>query len=137
MTTSVQTEKMIYANEAVADEILATLQERKPEMKYHKVRVTSGWQVCPVTVLPPYMPGEPKLPAAPMQIGEQPKGTGDVLEYTFTFQRESQAWIWFDGADLPWIKKSHLISYELTGDQMKIRLSKELAAKIGLLKKVA
>ena len=125
MTTAVQTEKMIYANEAVADAILATLLASNPDMKYHKARVTSGWQVCPVTVLPPFMPGVPKLPAGPTQTGEQPKDTGVVLEYTFTFQRESQAWIWFDGADLPWIKKSHLISYELTGDQMKIRLSKQ------------
>ena len=137
MTTAVQTEKMIYANEAVANEILATLQERNPEMKYHKVRVTSGWQVCSVTVLPPFMPGEHNLSAGLAMIGEQPNEAGDVLEYTFTFQRESRAWIWFDGADLAWIKKSHLISYELTGDQMKIRLSKEAATKAGLLKKAA
>ena len=137
MTTTVQTEKMIYESEEVAGEILRTLQLASPEVKFHVVRVTSGWQVCPVKVLPPFMPGKPAPVAGLTVASAEPAAVSEVLEYVLTYKRETKAWLWFEGGGIPWIKKSHLISHKLEGTQVTIRLSKETAIKQGLVKKTA
>lgn len=54
-----QTEKMIYPEKTMADQIASLLAEANGG-KYHVSKVTTGYQVIPVTVVKEYMP--PKVP---------------------------------------------------------------------------
>lgn len=123
-----QTAKMIYPNQLVADMICQKLNETAG--KHIVMKVSTGYQVCPVQVLQGYTgPTFPTLktvtdaPAAPQTE------TGDVLTLTIPFQRETKAWIFFEDKHYYALNKCHPISWEVKDGMAIIRLPKNKEAK--------
>lgn len=106
MTTAIQTAKMIYPQQNVAQMILGKMRKRFPERKYEVMKVSSGWQVVGITKCPDYVP-----PAKPLPVKKtEPKvlATGAVL-VAVPLVKECPSY-WQIAHSKEWLHKSHVIS---------------------------
>ena len=133
---TLQTEKMIYANEALAKSIKSLL--NKEGSRYTVYKVPQGYQVVPVTKLKPHMP-----PAKPLPL----KGPGEGLlqeladnEVFVKMQLRDISNAYLNGwhpvtGQLTSFGKTTLLSWEVSPDgaDVTMRMLKRVATRRGLL----
>lgn len=138
MTTQSQTAKMIYETPAVANMICGKLMKRSPEKKFAVVKLATGWQVAPITVVKSGMPPSKPAPVQSTILWHQPSGfVGEALTFEFPFVRETKAWFYFDGGNVKWLHRNKVISHEIietVGETTMIRfkVSAKVAKEAGL-----
>ena len=139
MTTETQTAKMIYADANVARMILGKMKKSHPERQYTVMKVTTGWQVCGVTVCPTGMPA--KKPLAWSGAIPAPEGklygnasAGDVcVELAFPYLKNSKRFWYFELNGERWLHKNNCVSAEVVDGQLKLKLPVKIAQKHGLV----
>lgn len=133
-----ETSKMIYAQEDVAKAIASKLEAFKGT-KYAVYKVTTGFQVCPVTVCKAYVPPAKPLPVKKPSFDEVlPE---DVVVVAMKFQHESPKYIsvYKEDGSLMHLGKSTLIDWDVTigeGEStptVKLKMTKKVAKKRGLI----
>jgi len=132
-----ETAKMIYPQESIAGMIAEKLIQSTGK-KHIVVKVTTGWQVCPVKVYQSSMP--PKTPAPVKKPSITEVDSPDVVVVEFKFHSESLKYLNIikDGKVL-YLGKSNLIAWETTlgeGEDVptvKIKMNKAYAKKRGLI----
>lgn len=133
-----ETTKMIYAEKAVADAIAAKLTQVN-EKKYDVYKVTTGFQVVPITVCKAYVP--PAKPAPVMKLNmaaEKEKAPGEVIVLKYKLHMEHPKTIHIiaksDGL-VKWLHKSGMISWELFPEEgyVLIKYAKKVAEKKGVI----
>lgn len=133
-----ETAKMIYAQEDVAKAIAAKMMQIRGK-KYEVYKVTTGFQVCPVTVCKAYVPPAKPLPVQKTSFDEVP--SGDVVVIAMKLHNESPKYIsvYKDDESLMHFGKSSLIAWEVTigeGEStptVKLKMTKKTAKKRGLI----
>ena len=134
---SLQTEKMIYANEFEALAVKALMCEQSGPHEVYKL--AGGWQVVPVHKLAPYMP-----PAKPFPISPQPVKSLSLLpksnEIVVVMKLRDVSKVYVNGwhpvtGKITSFGKTTLLGWEVSDDgtQVKLRMLKAVAAKRGLL----
>lgn len=128
-----ETAKMIYPDKAVADAIAAKLMQTKGK-KYEVFKVSTGFQVCPITVCKAYVPPAKPLPVKKPSFNDAP--SGDVVIVTMKFQAESPKYLSVvnDEGKLMHFGKGTLIDWEIEDNKtVKLKMSKAVAKKRGLI----
>lgn len=113
-----QTELKIYGSEKTANMIAGKLAKRNPNQKYHVVKVTTGFQVAPVTVGKPSAVFDKPAPVATPK--EQAAKTPKVVDAAkqvmvmLPLQGQSPAYlnVVLDGK-VTYVGKSTVISYQV------------------------
>lgn len=145
-----ETAKKIYPTEAVANMIAGKLTKVR-QKKYIVMKVTTGWQVAPVTTCPSAVPPWPPAPY-PVKGALQPNGalykkpsTSGVSKATSSASHETATvkiactqetpkyiGVMLDGKEA-WIGKSTLISYAIVDGMATMQMPMAIAKKRGLL----
>ena len=138
MTTETQTAKMIYADANVARKILGKMKKSHPERQYTVMKVTTGWQVCGVTVCPSGMPAKKPLAwgvAIPAPEGQvYGTWTGDVVvELEFPYLKNSKRFWYFELNGERWLHKNNCVSAEVADGMLKLKVPAKIAKKHGLV----
>ena len=134
-----ETSKMIYAQESVAQAIAAKLEQVRGK-KFAVYKVTTGFQVCPVTVCKAYVPPAKPLPVQKPSF-ESEEVTGDVMVFTFKLQKESPKYIsvYKPDGSLMHLGKSTLIGWDISINEgestptVKVKMTNKVAKKRGLI----
>ncbi|MBY0560041.1 hypothetical protein [Hyphomicrobium sp.] len=130
-------QSMIFPQRDVAAVIAARMQKHNGG-KYDAIKLPTGWQVVPITVLPAYMP-----PAKPKPVAVSPakgdltvglKETADTVVLTFDLKSVTPAWVivWRDGKEMSF-GKTTLLDWKVDDDKVHIKLTKKAAKYRGLL----
>ncbi|MCL4743802.1 MAG: hypothetical protein KJZ83_00155 [Burkholderiaceae bacterium] len=125
-----ETTKMIYPQEGIANQIANKLMQTK-DTKYAVYKVTTGFQVVPVTICKSGMP--PAIPAPVAKVAKDVQAE-DTVTLEFPFNRQTKSWWYFDGGEVQFLHKSHPISVEIKDNMLRMVLAKKTAIKFGLLK---
>jgi hypothetical protein len=133
--------KLIYPSNGIAAMIAGKLTKTKG-LKHDVYKVTTGFQVVPVTVCQDYMPPKKPLPVmdgATLKklIKDKAQAGGDVLTFTFKFRGESAVYIdiWMEDGSPKSFGKSNLIDWEVSDDKATVvlQITKAIAKKRGLI----
>lgn len=125
-----ETAKKIYAQETTANMIAGKLAKRNPDQKFTVVKVTTGWQVCPVNVAKPAMPVEKPAPVKKME--KMAPEAGPTLTYQLvTDAPKSFVVVGAGDGDLKYLHKSSVLwASEPENGMIQIQVTGKYAAKM-------
>jgi hypothetical protein len=134
-----QTAKMIYPTEAVANMLCGKLTKSKG--KHVVMKVTTGFQVCPVTVLKGYVGQKPgPLPTKEQAIPMKPSKTmnGDTVVLTFKFKADHPKTVHViadNDGEVKWLHKSVMIDYKADPSTglVEVKYLRKVAEKKGIV----
>lgn len=136
--------KMIYETQAVANMIAGKLTKKKG-VKYDVYKVSTGFQVCPITVCKDYVPPAKPLPVAkPADITKKVQDAASVpdsdkITLTFKFKNESPVYldVYMPDGSVKSFGKSNILAYAIGGEpdhlNIALTMTKAFAKKRGLL----
>ncbi|MEK1853065.1 MAG: hypothetical protein AAAC48_14640 [Phyllobacterium sp.] len=130
MNVQTSAQKLIFSEEGVARQILKKMVVSYPERKYTLAKVSTGWQVVPITQCAPYMPPAVPLPVKKPALSK-PLPASDIVLVEVPFKKETPAY-WEIEHEKPWLHKSHIISSEVHGNKLQFTVAKKVAQKMSL-----
>ncbi|MCO5157909.1 MAG: hypothetical protein M9945_14365 [Aquamicrobium sp.] len=138
--------KMIYETQAVANMIAGKLTKNKG-VKYDVYKVTTGFQVVPITVCKDYVPPAKPLPVAkPADLvkklqDEAAVPDSDKITLSFKFKNESNVYIdvFMPDGTVKSFGKSNILAYAINVEEgtstptIQLTMTKAFAKKRGLI----
>ncbi|MGK9084959.1 hypothetical protein KXR64_16585 [Brucella intermedia] len=140
--------KMIYDTQAVANMIAGKLSKTKG-VKHDVYKVTTGFQVVPVTVCKAYVPPAKPLPVTkPSEITKKIQTAAEVADsdkitLTFKFKNESNVYldVFMPDGTVKSFGKSNILAYQIgpssivgeTETLISLTMTKQFAKKRGLI----